>query len=203
MTITHRERPALSNPQRAAFTPPAARGFAPRGASRQEDEADENEVEDIAPDEGVASERRVHHVPGSKLPPRRDADAAPVRGGPSPIHRPAAAGVQASEPAASPDSIVPATPAAPTSPVAHTVAASPAMPVAPAQAPAAGPAAGLGLLTSQEAASILRITPQRLESWRRKGIGPAFIKINARTVHYRAADIDSFLAVRLRPGASA
>jgi hypothetical protein len=33
--------------------------------------------------------------------------------------------------------------------------------------------------------------------------GPAFIKINARTINYRPADIEAFLAARLQPGASA
>ena len=94
---------------------------------------------------------------------------------------------------------------APVSPVAkaETTSDAPIAPVAPARSHAAAPVAGLGLLTSQEAAGILRVSLQRLECWRRKGIGPAFIKINARTINYRSADIEAFLAARLQPGASA
>ena len=83
-------------------------------------------------------------------------------------------------------------------------AASPAAPapLAPTVLPAAATVTGLDLLTSREEAALLRVSLQRLEAWRRKGIGPAFIKINARTIHYRASDIAAFLAARLQPGAA-
>ena len=204
MTITHRERPLRPTPQRAPFTPPADRGFAQREDSCRDDDADEIASDEIESNEDMSSERPASHVPGSRLPPRRDAAGVAHTGiGRSPFHRPVAAGVQASELPASPASAVPATPVAPTAPVAPKIDAVPLAPLTPAPPPTAGLVAGLGLLSSQEVAAIMRVSLQRLESWRRKGIGPAFIKINARTIHYRAADIDAFLAARLRPGVSA
>jgi len=67
-----------------------------------------------------------------------------------------------------------------------------------------GVSSAAGVVPSRSASLAISVSEGfRLECWRRKGIGPAFIKINARTINYRSADIEAFLAARLQPGASA
>ena len=199
MTLVHRpgQHPRPPSP-RAAFTPPSARGFASRANPHPEDEPDETE-----PDAEIEAERAAERAQRPPIPLRPDG-LRPGQAGMGHGHRPAAVGVVAAIVAVAEAPAAMAT-VAPVSPVAkaETTSDAPIAPVAPARSHAAAPVAGLGLLTSQEAAGILRVSLQRLECWRRKGIGPAFIKINARTINYRSADIEAFLAARLQPGASA
>ncbi len=199
MTLVHRpgQHPRPPSP-RAAFTPPPARGPAPRANPHREDEPDETE-----PDAEIEEERAAERALRPPIPLRPDG-LRPGQAGMGPRPRPAAVGAVAAIVAVAEAPAAMAT-VAPVSPVAkaETTSDAPIAPVAPARSHAAAPVAGLGLLTSQEAAGILRVSLQRLECWRRKGIGPAFIKINARTINYRSADIEAFLAARLQPGASA
>lgn len=51
------------------------------------------------------------------------------------------------------------------------------------------------LLTTQEAAGILRIKPNTLEHWRRSGRGPACVRLpGVRVVRYRLSDIAKYLS---------
>lgn len=55
------------------------------------------------------------------------------------------------------------------------------------------------LLTSAEAAELLRVTVGTLEQWRGKGAGPRFVRIGAGNgrIRFRRSDIDSFVADRV------
>ena len=60
------------------------------------------------------------------------------------------------------------------------------------------------LLTTSEVGEFLRISAATLKCWRRRKVrrGPRFIKVHARAVRYRSADIEAFLdgcAVDPRP----
>ncbi|MDR3525580.1 MAG: helix-turn-helix domain-containing protein [Acetobacteraceae bacterium] len=215
MAIMHRPEIPRGHAPRTALNPQPARGFAPRPNRPPADEADEIET-----DAELEEERAAERAQGRQAPLRPDG-RRPGEAGMGPGLRPAApaevpaavASVAPTTPAtkadAAPVASTPAPPdvapaaAAPAAPATPAADAVPPPPIIPAPSPGVGPVAGLGLLSSQEVAAIMRVSLQRLESWRRKGIGPAFIKINARTIHYRAADIDAFLAARLRPGVSA
>jgi excisionase family DNA binding protein len=52
------------------------------------------------------------------------------------------------------------------------------------------------VLTTTEAAAYLSIQPTTLEQWRWNGKSPRFVKIG-RSVRYRVADLDAFLAERV------
>lgn len=52
------------------------------------------------------------------------------------------------------------------------------------------------LLTTQEAAEILRVKESTLEQWRWQGRGPVFVKVG-RLVRYRLADLEAFTAGRV------
>ncbi len=55
------------------------------------------------------------------------------------------------------------------------------------------------LLTVEQAARLLAVSPDRLASWRFRGVGPAFIRIES-AVRYRRDDLESYLRVRrVRP----
>ncbi len=45
------------------------------------------------------------------------------------------------------------------------------------------------VLKQSEAAAILGVSPRTLEAWRHRGGGPLFIKISARCIRYRLADL--------------
>jgi predicted DNA-binding transcriptional regulator AlpA len=45
------------------------------------------------------------------------------------------------------------------------------------------------LLTTGETATVTHFSPRTLENWRRKGIGPKFVRIGGRGVRYRWGDI--------------
>ena len=50
----------------------------------------------------------------------------------------------------------------------------------------------LQLLNSSEAASLLGVNSVIMETWRRQGRGPKYIRINQRTVRYRLGDLAAF-----------
>jgi hypothetical protein len=52
------------------------------------------------------------------------------------------------------------------------------------------------LLTSNETARAVHGSPRTLESWRRKGIGPPFIRVGGRRVLYRWGDVLAYLNSR-------
>jgi predicted site-specific integrase-resolvase len=51
-------------------------------------------------------------------------------------------------------------------------------------------------LKTEEAAKFLQVKPATLEQWRWSGKGPLFVKLN-RTVIYRKADLEAFVAARV------
>lgn len=53
--------------------------------------------------------------------------------------------------------------------------------------------AGTCVLTTQEAASYLKISLATLKSWRAKKTGPAFVRRGARLIGYLHADLDAYL----------
>jgi predicted DNA-binding transcriptional regulator AlpA len=58
--------------------------------------------------------------------------------------------------------------------------------------------AQIALLTSTEMAQRLNISAATLRGWRRKGLGPSFIRLGPRKcIRYRSTDIDRFLQSRL------
>ncbi|MFX0546121.1 helix-turn-helix transcriptional regulator [Roseovarius sp. S1116L3] len=48
------------------------------------------------------------------------------------------------------------------------------------------------LLTTKEAAILLRLSPQTLEKWRTQGRGPKFVKLESKAVRYRYGDLISW-----------
>ncbi len=59
----------------------------------------------------------------------------------------------------------------------------------------------LELLTTREAARVLKTRPSCLENWRWRGEGPPFVKIG-RMVRYRPEDLSSWAEERLRRSTS-
>jgi len=57
------------------------------------------------------------------------------------------------------------------------------------------------LLVQREAAMALHLSVRTLERWRVSGDGPPFVKAGRRVL-YRPADIDSWIASRLRTSTS-
>jgi len=57
------------------------------------------------------------------------------------------------------------------------------------------------LLTTQDAAELLRINPETLKVWRAKGGGPRFVKLGRRVL-YRREDLAAFVARNLRVSTS-
>lgn len=45
------------------------------------------------------------------------------------------------------------------------------------------------LLREEQAAALLGFTPRALQDWRMRGSGPRFVRISARAVRYRRADL--------------
>jgi hypothetical protein len=45
------------------------------------------------------------------------------------------------------------------------------------------------LLTPEEVAAYLQVSPRTLESWRYKGIGPRFLRVTKRLIRYDLKDI--------------
>jgi hypothetical protein len=51
----------------------------------------------------------------------------------------------------------------------------------------------LEVLTEDDAAAFLQVTPFALRKWRRTGYGPCFIRCGARLVRYTMSDLHSWL----------
>jgi hypothetical protein len=51
----------------------------------------------------------------------------------------------------------------------------------------------LDVVQPSELAAELKVTRQTLADWRYKGIGPAFVKLSARRIVYRRADVAAWL----------
>lgn len=52
------------------------------------------------------------------------------------------------------------------------------------------------LLTQERAAELLGIAARTLADWRRKGTGPAYVKLGHRTIRYDRAALERFLVAR-------
>jgi predicted DNA-binding transcriptional regulator AlpA len=52
------------------------------------------------------------------------------------------------------------------------------------------------LLNEKQAAEILCYSVRALQNWRHRGGGPDFVKVSARSVRYRRADLDKWIAER-------
>lgn len=51
----------------------------------------------------------------------------------------------------------------------------------------------LDLLDEREAANALSLAVSTLRNWRSRGIGPKYIKLGARAVRYRRADLEKYV----------
>jgi hypothetical protein len=60
-----------------------------------------------------------------------------------------------------------------------------------------------GLLTPTEAARLMSVTKKVLERWRSVGNGPAFVRLTAKTIRYRHADVAAFVIDKLRANTAA
>lgn len=58
------------------------------------------------------------------------------------------------------------------------------------------------LLTTADAARRLAVAPTTMTKWRLRGEGPRWRKIGAHLVRYAAADLDAFIAERVRRSTS-
>ncbi len=54
------------------------------------------------------------------------------------------------------------------------------------------------ILTTDEAARQLRVSPKTMAYWRQTGDGPAFMRLGSRTVRYRADDLAAYMNGRRR-----
>lgn len=52
------------------------------------------------------------------------------------------------------------------------------------------------LLTQEQAAAFLGLSPRTLEAWRRTSHGPAFVRIGPRRVRYRQETIQAWLTAQ-------
>lgn len=50
----------------------------------------------------------------------------------------------------------------------------------------------LQLLDTEQTAALLGVNTLILETWRRKGVGPRYIRINSKCVRYRLGDLANF-----------
>lgn len=53
------------------------------------------------------------------------------------------------------------------------------------------------LLVAAEVATVLRVTEKALEHWRRRGDGPAFIRLARNCIRYREGDVIEYLERRV------
>jgi predicted DNA-binding transcriptional regulator AlpA len=53
------------------------------------------------------------------------------------------------------------------------------------------------LLTPEAVARRLGVSSGVLQQWREKGTGPAFVRLTRKTLRYRVADVDGFIAGRI------
>jgi predicted DNA-binding transcriptional regulator AlpA len=49
------------------------------------------------------------------------------------------------------------------------------------------------LLTEKDVGHLLNLTPSCLQAWRLKGDGPPFIRISAKCIRYRPADVETWI----------
>jgi len=54
------------------------------------------------------------------------------------------------------------------------------------------------LLTEAEAAKALGFARRRMQEWRLRGGGPRFVRVSARAIRYRIADLEAWAEARLR-----
>jgi predicted site-specific integrase-resolvase len=52
------------------------------------------------------------------------------------------------------------------------------------------------LLTPDQAAEVLSISPRTLEGWRRKGVGPPYVIYSSRCIRYSEKTLREWLALR-------
>ena len=52
------------------------------------------------------------------------------------------------------------------------------------------------LLISKQAAARLAVSKRTLEGWRRRGVGPPFLRLSMRAVRYRLSDLELWLDER-------
>lgn len=52
------------------------------------------------------------------------------------------------------------------------------------------------LVNEREAAAILNYSVRALQNWRCRGGGPDFVKVSSRSVRYRRADLEKWIADR-------
>mgnify|MGYP001348958342 CR=1 FL=1 len=52
------------------------------------------------------------------------------------------------------------------------------------------------LLTTNEAADYLRVSPRTMEDWRRTGAGPVYVSLARNCVRYRFGDLAQWIARR-------
>jgi excisionase family DNA binding protein len=58
------------------------------------------------------------------------------------------------------------------------------------------------LLTTRQAAEYLNYELRTLESWRHRGGGPRFVRVSAKSVRYRSADLEAWIEERVRTSTS-
>lgn len=59
------------------------------------------------------------------------------------------------------------------------------------------------LLTADETADLLRISPRTLENWRARGHGPPYLRLTRRRIAYRERDVLAWIDSRLRASTAA
>jgi hypothetical protein len=75
--------------------------------------------------------------------------------------------------------------------------------MAPPPPPAPAAVASADLMTPTAVADRLGVSTKLLERWRGTGDGPAFVRLTRKTLRYRAADIEAFIAGRVRASTAA
>lgn len=60
----------------------------------------------------------------------------------------------------------------------------------------------LQLLDTEQTAALLGVNTLILETWRRKGVGPRYVRINSKCVRYRLGDLADFQEQHLVEGAA-
>jgi predicted DNA-binding transcriptional regulator AlpA len=80
-----------------------------------------------------------------------------------------------------------------------------AAPPAPGAPPAAGAAQQPcdGLLRPDAVAGRLGVATATLATWRGTGAGPAFVRLSHKTVRYQPAEVEKFIAERVRASTAA
>lgn len=58
------------------------------------------------------------------------------------------------------------------------------------------------LLTEQAASRRLAVEARTLQQWRVSGVGPPFVRVSRRCVRYREADLNSWVADRIKRSTS-